>query len=149
MKQYTDAELAPYMKLLKPLQGFTFSENQRPGLWIELAIALKETSASEEHAGRIVARFVREPRYDGREQLVTTMPAAIELRVFAQRVPPDPMAEGGLAEACELCAPNCGMGVYVTVKDGSKAIAYCECERGQRLKAMQAKRLAAIRSRSV
>jgi hypothetical protein len=137
MKEHTKAELDPYMRILGPFDGLAYASLIGDGAWRELAIALKEESVSEEHARRIVARFVRQPRYDTKGYLVTDVPSAMEFRVYARTIPGNPDAEGPLPEGCDLCRPYGGLGVLV-LRAGMEAIEHCGCARGVRLKTMRA-----------
>jgi hypothetical protein len=97
--------------------------------WAELAKVLKRYSKSQEHATRIIGRFLE-------EGAPTKCPSPGEVIAMARAVPGDPTQDRPeLAPPCEKCAPFEGAHQLV-VRDGVEAMARCDCPRGRKLHAL-------------
>ena len=108
------------LREIKRMGGLEFPPAFVEG-WQELAKALQERAVSEEHAKRIVSRWIEHN---------TAVPKPSEIRYFAANVPADPLLDQPrLPAPCEICAPDGGL--FVQTERGVKR---CTCPRGQRLK---------------
>jgi hypothetical protein len=135
MTEYTEAELAPYMKALGPFESFEFAGTFTLPAWRELAWVLKSESRSLDHAKRIVRAFMSSPRLDEKGFSKTSIPSGPELMFFARGVPVVDTEGAGLPEPCGDCAPYHGR--YRIVTRGTyEGAARCTCARGSALAAM-------------
>jgi hypothetical protein len=124
----------PYMPVLKRLNSLHFAATAPPDSWIELAVVLSEECRNVEHAELVIDRFLRAERSNAKGEAVTGLPVPVELRNFARNVLPA-SADGALPKPCSECEISGG-----SFRIAGNGAARCTCERGQRLRAMDAAR---------
>jgi hypothetical protein len=121
-----------YLSLVRRMSGLEFLP-QAPEGWAELAKVLRARSKNQEHAGRIVSRFL-EPGAPAR------CPTPGELAMMAKSVAVDPRLDRPeLAPACEECAPFGGTHHYAR-----NGVERCVCARGRTLRALDAARAGGV-----
>lgn len=127
-----DGSVKWYLKQVARLGGLQFPP-QTPEAWNELARVLQRRSVNQEHAERIVTRWLETESH---------CPTPAELNYFAASVTGDPALDRPVLPApCPECEPYGGTHRLVqrTRKNGEiiEGLERCECARGLRLKALE------------
>lgn len=123
-------EKNPYLSMVRRMGGLEFTP-QTPEAWAELAKVLRDRSKSQEHAARIVGRFL-EPGAP------TRCPTPGELAVVARSVPADPKIDRAeLAPSCDECKPYNGLWRWNDERGGLQR---CGCARGLKLRELDESR---------
>lgn len=133
MEKSTD--LTKFLSEIKRMGGLEYPPSTTEA-WTELARRLRKSAATQEHAERIVTRWI--DTHSG-------FPRPNELETFAEAVPKNPAFDRpDLPAPCAICDPRSETnrcadqdGLFVLAENG---VGRCACDRGRKLKHLDQQR---------